>query len=361
MNDRTDETTRIAQTDRRPWEEILRQVKKGRESTLDIARQTLGDGREAVTYTVVDRKAQDERPAPPVRAESPRRAHRFASLEGFVDWLTRYGTMDTTVWADLDGLVFYGVLDERALNGVEVVSFRPPIDPSFKPWYALISNDSGSTNATNAFDPDCAGGGVEIAAFSLFVRAHRRIVTEPDPRALALRLGQITVSETVTIRRGVGVSSVNGVMCETTIAGEKSPHVEAVELPETLTLRTPLFLGRDPVDLTVDLTVLPVKRDTGTAVYVMATCPDLEALVAQEFRAMLDGVTDRIARIESGRRTGDEEAGVRAAAGECALSAGPPVARPVHISASLGKPRYLPWDYVLEHARPAMLASPVVD
>lgn len=250
-------------------EDFLRSVQKGQENVLEVVEAMTGDGQKMAVLALQNRQLQPEPPDPPQRRESPRRAHAFHDVEGFAAYLAKYKTADTVVLADTAGLAIRAVLDERAKDGFEILVLSPAIHPLFRPWQALLEPDT---------DP------LRIAEFAEFVMTNRRAVVAPDPRELVLMLSQVKASKKITIDRGRGMRSLNGVMIETVIQGQDK--TEFVDLPDSLTIRVPLFVRTSPLQIEVDLLALAGDGD----VFMRAVSADVDQAKVEAFEEMCQAV-----------------------------------------------------------------------
>jgi uncharacterized protein YfdQ (DUF2303 family) len=242
-------------------EELLKDVRVGETTTFDIAGEA---GNRKVTVEL--RKLLPEEARPPKRAESPAKNHVFLSAASLADYLAKYGGKDTVVFADPTQELIAAVLDERAKDGFEVVTMRPAVDQRWKPW------------------ADLAGKRIGIKAFAEFIAQNRRAIVAETPatsdpfsvRELVMSLSQIRASVSIEAQHGSGKEAVNGVVIRTKIQGvEKS---QPVDLPDSITIRVPLYVATDPHDIELDLT-LDADTDGSVSVLVAASTV-LEAKVA---------------------------------------------------------------------------------
>lgn len=214
--------------------DFLRTVPKGNENAIELSELGLSDGGKARVVALQNRQLQPEPPIAPDRAESPRRQHIFHDVEGFGRYLEAYKSKHTVVLADVPNVTIHAVLDETAENGFEVVTLQPQTHPLFAPWQKLLANEA-----------------VDILSFARFVLQHRRSIIKPDGLETALLFGQVRAASKVTLQKGVGKKSVNGLVVETEIQSDR--QAEPVDLPDTLTIRCPLYVGTPAVDLEIDL------------------------------------------------------------------------------------------------------------
>lgn len=215
-------------------------------------------------------------PPSPVRAESPRIANTFHEAAGFCRWLTREcqlrdQTNAMAVFIDAPNARAYAVLDEDADEGYEVVSLVPQVHPRWAPWATLL-------NKRLSLDQLCD-----------HVRDNRRSIA--DGRELVFALTQVRASTEVILESGRGKKALNGLMIRTTIQGVKGEH--AVELPDTITVRSPIFVGSDPVDIELEL-ILEGSSD-GTSVMARFASADIREATIAGFEA----ISERLLRLES--------------------------------------------------------------
>ena len=278
--------------------EIIRKNPTGQETILDIAREALPDGKEAVRLSIENRQLNPEAPPAPIRAASPRRAHTLFDGPGLVAYLAKYKTDNTVVLIDPITRQITAILDEKAPDGFEALTVKPQFHPSFIPWFELLTQRT-----------------VPVLKFAAFVLTHRRTISEPDGRELALTFSQIRSATKIEVQRGCGAKALNGIMVQSEIQGSSTD--ELVDLPEELTIETPILLSGDPAEITIDLTLAAGAPDaeTVTKVNMTVTSPNLEETIVAEF--------EKIA------------AAVRGIAG---------------VTVALGRDEYDPWDYI---GRPA--------
>jgi len=248
---------------------ILRRIEKGAETALDVAREALGEGpdaKEKVSIVLANRKLQPEDPRPPLRAESPPRAHVFNDVAGFVAYLEKFGTRGTVILADVAAQRIGAVLNETAGDGRELLSLAPVLHPLFAPWAAVIDD------------------AIEIGKFALFLTKHRSAIVHG--REIALLFSQVRIAKHITIHKGHGLKALNGVICQTEVQGAKSDV--PVELPESITLHVPIYAGTEAQDIEVDLTLL----DSDESVAVALTSANLQEAATRTFEAMLAAIRD---------------------------------------------------------------------
>lgn len=222
---------------------LLEEVRVGERTVFEVAK----DGK---SLTVEQRKLLPEEPRAPLRAESPPRAHEFLSARSLADYLARYGSKRTVVFADPGEEEIHAVIDEEAKDGFQVVSMKPKVHPLWQPWL------------------DAAGQAHEIKDFARFVLENRRAILSPDGRELALTLSQVRASVSVEIMAGRGRNSVNGIVVRSRVQSGQEQS-DLVDLPDTLTVRVPLFVDTQPKDVEVDLCV-EATADGGVSVLVTA-------------------------------------------------------------------------------------------
>lgn len=251
--------------------DFLRSVALGTENVLQVVRDLTNDS-DHVTVALQNRELLPEALPEPQRSESPPRNHVFYDVAAAAEYLTLYGGQGTVILADMDGGRMDIVLDEASERGREQLLIKPLPHPLFAEWQATV------------FDRV-----MEVNAFAQFVMRHRRYVIEPDGRELALLFSQVTAATSITVNRGGGKKSVNGVLVETTISGNK--RNEPVDLPDSITILVPLFVGSDPVELEVDLLVS--ARDAETIVVYGSAGGAAEARMAA-MQQMLDELKESL-------------------------------------------------------------------
>ena len=217
-------------------------VEDGKEHLIDVARKITED-KENVTFSLSKRKLQDEQPKPPVRKESPRRAHVFHSAKSFIAYLLKYKTENTVVLADVQNNTIEAVIDNKAKNGFETICFIPQIHPLFKPWNNQIINSEK-----------------EIREFAVFLQQNKKTILTPDAKELTMFFSQIRASQEITMHKGIGQGSVNGLTCKLTIMS-KTENQE-VELPESMTIEVPIYIDTPKQEIEIDILLTANNTDT---------------------------------------------------------------------------------------------------
>lgn len=202
----------------------------------------------------------------PVRSESPRRSHRFWSVDGFIEYLQKYATADLVVLADPTTGTMQAVLDETSQSGFEVVGFEPQYHPLFAPWACAITT-----------------GRQPIAQFARFIVGQRHVIVDPDPKQLAMMLSQVRVSKKVEIQAGFGADSINGLMVESKIRGQMQNT--SVELPEAIEIECPMFMETLPARMSISLIL-----DDNNGVVVELISSDVQQERVRGVEAMLGKV-----------------------------------------------------------------------
>ena len=240
-------------------QELLTKTPVGETTVLDMVKDL--DGKPGLVIT-----HRREPPLVPTRRESPRREHTFFDVEGFGSYLNVYGCANSVMFADPEAARISAVLDETAETQFEVVSFAAQIHPLWAPWAALLN------------------GPTDLGSFLDVVANNRRAVVEPDGRELVLMLSQVKASEHIEVQKGRGRDALNGIMVQSKVQGVVKD--ELVEIPESLTIRAPLYLGRPARDVVVDLYLS--AADGG--VHVRLSAGDLRTAMVEEFSAMAAAV-----------------------------------------------------------------------
>lgn len=195
-------------------------------------------------------------------------------MGGFSEYLQKHLTESTLVLADVESLRMRAVIDESREDGVELIDFRPQVDPLFRQWNQLIQ-----------------GKPIPVSEFASFCMSNRRVIVSADDkngddvgRELAWMFSQIRAESKVKLARGRGKGSINGIMVESVIQGEVK-H-EPVDLPESITIFCPVFVGRPAERIIIDI-LLEVRSED---VIVSATSPNITALMFSLFQDMVESI-----------------------------------------------------------------------
>lgn len=242
-------------------ESLIRVVPEGRETVFDL----MDEGGEVVrTLRVGSRELQPEPPEAPVVAPARARCHTFYDADAFAAYLNREAASAKSIaLADFESQSIVAVLDEGSEEDREQVSLKAKPHPLLQPWLSMIGNI------------------VPVTEFALFIMKNRRTIIEPDGRELAMVFSQVKMSKSLQIHTGVGKKAINGVVATVEIAGQKQDQV--IELPETISLQLPLYLGTEPQVIELDLLVTE-HRDQAV---VCVTAADLEVKRVEAFRSMV--------------------------------------------------------------------------
>lgn len=243
--------------------QLLENVNVGEANVFNVTTALTPAGKDdGLKLEVISRKVAGEEPRAPVRKESPPRDHMFFDIEGFASYVSKYGSRNTVVFADPSESIISCVLDDKAAKGFETVSYSPLVHPLFRPWQDISSS----------------GNRVTLDFFADFVSSNRRSIVDPAGRDLVLLLAQVKAVVTKEIHRGRGAKSVNGLICKTMVAGVQKD--ELVELPETIKIFTPLFVGGGKREVEIDVN-LGVSEEGEIEVWL--ACGDLLSVKADEF------------------------------------------------------------------------------
>lgn len=251
-------------------DELLRTVQAGRETVFDFLDE---DDEPIRRIEIARRDLQPEiLPEPPIaRAEA--RNHVFHDLEAFCEYVTRESDAHCLVLADVNSREIVAVLNETQETDRESVTLKAVEHPLFAPWSQLLDTP------------------ISVVGFALFCMKHRRAVVDPDGRELAMTFSQVKMSKAITLQTGVGKKSINGVMVDVEIAGERKGV--AVELPETITIEVPLFVGTAPQQIELDLLV----TNKGDDVVAFLTAADVERQRIAAFEEMVSTIKATTGRL----------------------------------------------------------------
>jgi hypothetical protein len=248
-------------------ESFLKEVEAMSVNALTVTEKLLEDGSRARTIELAHRKVMPE------RMESPARAHVFHDAAGFAAYLAANRSEHLVVLIDTASLTAQAVLDDRAAKGFETIRFEPPNHPQ----YDLFEK--------------CLLGNFEVQEFAEGVMMCRDLIVGVDGdgahagRDLAMLMKQIRVANKVTAEHGVGNDCLNGVMIETKVtAGTAS---SSIALPQSITIRTPLFLNTVARQFELQVTVVPRSAER---VLIRTSAPELPVLRHALFEEMLSAV-----------------------------------------------------------------------
>lgn len=249
---------------------LLRRVTEGQESIVELSKE--GD---LTKIAFGQRKLQPELPTP-TRMESPPRAHIFHTADSLLGYVERYGCDNTVILLDVPAMSGCVVLDDKADEQFESLPFQPMQHPLFVEWSKML------------------GRRIDVLQFAEFVMGHRRQIVVPDGREAAIVFSQLQASTKMTVARGQGKGAINGVMVETKIQGKTGEAF--VELPESLTVRLPLFVGEPEADIEIDLLI----GSQDTSIWVSASAAGVLDAQLQAFTAMADKIRDGLPEMTVG-------------------------------------------------------------
>lgn len=227
--------------------DILETPIEGVETSLQLMKALEGNGQR---IEVSMRRLNPEQPELPIRSESAARAHRFFEVRGFIDYVLKFGGKDTVVFADPSRGVVQATLDENAAEGRETVVFAPMLHPQWEPWDRLLQKPE-----------------LSLTEFLRHCANNRRGIIEPNARDLVLLFSQIQSCSKVDVAQGHGKTAVNGVLITTTIKGVESQDIG--DLPDTIKLLLPIYIGTQPTEIEIDLT-LSAKPGEGITITLAA-------------------------------------------------------------------------------------------
>lgn len=263
-------------------QEFLREVKLGTENILSVAKEVSEEGEKLTTIALQNRQLQPEPPAEPALARSPKRSHVFHDALGCGRYLARYGGANTIVLADVGHRRMVAVLDETETHGFETIRMEPRVHPLFAGWYELCDKTS------------------KVQNLAQYLLEHRREIVAPDAMTLLADFSQLRGTAKITTEVGTMTARkhhcINGLMVETTIQGENQKDL--VELPDSITVEAPLYLGTAPLQFTFDLT-LRVDPETHDILAKLTSC-DLAAAEVAAFAEMMDQIETYLATLRLG-------------------------------------------------------------
>lgn len=232
----------------------------------------MDEGGESVKKIAIERRAlQPEPPKEKELARAKARSHQFHDAKAFAEYIAREADDEgaTIVLGDVDSKIVICVLDEGDETDRETIAFLAKQHSLFDEWDKLLKEEEH-----------------DVLDFAKFCQKNRRTIVKPDGRELAMLFSQVTMAKTITVNRGVGKKALNGFMVQTEIGGKKQDEV--VELPDSITIKCPLFIGCEPIEIDIDLLV----DGSGDSVSVIATAPDLLAKRIEAFEQLIETIRD---------------------------------------------------------------------
>lgn len=248
--------------------DFLSNIEELHVNALSVAKELTADGTPKITVNLEKKRAMPE------RMESPPRSHQFYDVPSFVAFVRANKTPGTLVMANIKATKIEAVLDDRAEKGFEVVTLRPALHPSFEMLEAILNEKMPAMDFAEA------------------MMRNREILGETlvEGKQLALLWQQLTVSSKIEAAVGCAKTSVNGVMCTTTVKGGVGQNV--VELPDDIAVNVPLFINRPVRSFSLIITVLAGQHGN---VLISADAPEIEVLKYQEIQAMAEEVKKALA------------------------------------------------------------------
>jgi len=251
---------------------LLRRFAEGEETAFDlVANLNSAGGPDGKKLVVERRKLQPEVPEL-IRCESPARAHSLMRAEDLIAYVDKHNSGRTLILLDPTKMVGSVVLDEDDLSGFEVLTFAPTKHPMLVEWETII------------------GKKIPAAAFAEFILAHRRQVQIPDGKTLAMTFAQIRADKMTTIHRGTGANAINGLVVEVKVQAGGASKQAPVELPDSLTIEVPVFVGQGLVGIELDLLV----SEQNDQVCVLTSSSGLQQAIHEAFDAMCQTIRSEL-------------------------------------------------------------------
>ena len=264
-------------------EDLTTKAKEGMETTFSLVR-ALEEG-QVPTLKIERRLLNPETPEELPREESRRRQHTFYAASGFIDYLRKFGSSNTVLFADAEARRVEAVLDELAPRGREVVCLSPQIHPRWEPWREMLDQK------------------IDLDGLRDLITGNRRSIVEPEGRHLIFMLRQIRMSTDVQLQSGVikgGAAAVNGLIIRTKVTSG-GDEADTLELPKTIKVRTPVLVDEPEQDVEMDL-ILSGSRD-GTQVRAQLGSADLREAEISAFDGLVKRLRDELGSDEEGRFT----------------------------------------------------------
>jgi len=246
--------------------DFLKNVEEFGCNALTVSKKILENGKEEVTLNLARKKIMPE------RMESPAREHVFHEVKGFLDYLTREKNPGMVIFAEVESSQIIAIIDEKAEKGFERIDLIPQYHPDFK----LLRDTLLDTE-------------MPIFLFAKNLMRNRNVLDAGTEKAkqLALLMRQITVSTKIKACAGVGAKSVNGIMCTT--EAKAGLDESQIDLPDSIAVKLPIYLGMDPVCFDIDLTISAQKEGL---VSVQTDCPELAIRKYEVFQKIIEQVRE---------------------------------------------------------------------
>lgn len=202
---------------------------------------------------------------PPVRQETPPRAHTFFRLASVMDYLLRHSDPTrVTLWLDRAKRQMSIVLDEDAKAGREVLQYTPQFTTQFGAWQGRL------------------GKPIPMLALADFLNEQRAAIVNGAELALACK--QLRISKSIEIYTGTGQGAMNGVLCRTTVRSGQE-QAQPVQFPDSLVVHLTVFEElADPVALDCDLLI---SASEGGGVVASLRAAGLNTIIEEAFKTLL--------------------------------------------------------------------------
>lgn len=246
-------------------------VKENEASVITLCKDLAGD--EPIKTVRLERKK-----VMPTRMPSPARSHVFFDVEGFVQFIHDNKpkvSRHMIIFADAVAVEIDVILDDRAENGFERATLRPPYHPEF-----ILLNDALLDKS------------LPIASFAQGVMRNRKVIKDTDSqdaRSIAMAMQQLTVATAIVQAIGDGKTSMNGLMTTTSVTTGTPEAKERLDLPDSLLVELPIYLNTEPVTFEIDITISTKNRE----VVAITDSPELEVRKFEVFEKMMAQIKGR--------------------------------------------------------------------
>lgn len=253
--------------------DLIRKVQEGRETLFEVVEGVDGGKRLEVAFRRLPAAQPTIIEEPPI-ARAGKRSHVFHDVDAFCEYLNRNCDKNRSlVLADVNHKTIEAVLDDESEIDREVIQLRAMEHPAFTPWGELLDST------------------IEVTQFAMHCMKYRRAIVEPDGRELAMTFSQVKMSKAIQVSTGAGKKSLNGVIVDIEIAGERKGV--PVELPDTIVIEVPIFVGTSAQRIEIDLLVTA----RGEQVAVTATASDVDVQRIEAFESMVAVIREKTGQL----------------------------------------------------------------
>jgi len=194
------------------------------------------DGRQfAVVPTGFD--LRDMTPAGAAQSFKPDHIAQAVSLQtaaSLADYLTRYKTEQTTMFANIDANAIVGAVDYHGPGSPDLVRHKATLKLPFSSQWTIWDSQDGKLS-----------GQLE---FARFLEENARDITDPDTATLLEAVGEMQAVEKADFRQRIRTNSDN-VDFTYSVQTDAGTMNGELAIPKRFTLSIPVYFGGEPVTL----------------------------------------------------------------------------------------------------------------